>query len=83
MTGRLPDPDIADRRAALRAFWAERRALARDAMAGLDFTGAVHPPRAAAERDWLLRQPRADGGRAARESDEVLEMPPAARRRTR
>jgi hypothetical protein len=80
MSGRLPQPTLSNAQEALTAFWAERRALARAAKSGLDFTGAARPARAATERDWLLGQAAA-GGPAERESSSVLDAPPGRRRR--
>ncbi len=81
MPGRLPDVNAADRRAALDAFWAERRALARAARSGLDFAGAIRPPRAAAERQWLKEQAQMGGPSAEREDASTLESPQGRRRR--
>lgn len=82
MPDRLPDVTALDRRAALAAFWAERRALARAAKVGLDFSGAIRPPRAKEERQWLLDQAAAGGPPAERESRITLPGPQGVRRRT-
>lgn len=66
MPDRLPQTASADARAALTDFWAARRALARAAKAGLDFTGATWPPRAAEERQWLIARATAGGAPADR-----------------
>ena len=66
---------------ALAAFWAERRALARAARAGLDFTGAIRPPRASEEREWLLEQAQAMGPAAERENATTPDAPQGPRRR--
>jgi hypothetical protein len=81
MPDRLPNPGTADPREALKNFWAERRALACAAKAGLDFTGAVRPPRAAEEREWLTEQAIAGGPSVVRENIATLDQPPGPRRR--
>ena len=83
MPGRLPAMSSGDPQEALAAFWAERRALSRAAKVGLDFTGAVRPPRAAVERAWLDAQAAGGGPSAERENAAVLDGPQGRRRRQR
>lgn len=80
---RLANPIVLDTQTALRAFWAERRELARAARLGLDFTGAVRPSRAAEEREWLIQQAPVAGPPSERENDVTLPAPPGPRRRSR
>jgi hypothetical protein len=80
MRQRLPPTDAAPQEA-LAAFWAERRTLARAARAGMEFSGATRPPRAAAERAWLITVAAAGGPPADRESATTLEAPQGRRRR--
>lgn len=75
------DLTLLDPQAALRTFWDERRALARAARAGLDFSGAVRPSRAAPERDWVSAQADAPAPSALRENPVVLDEPPRPQRR--
>jgi len=64
MPDRLPAMTTPDRRAALAAFWAERRALARAAKVGLDFGPGLSSERA-------VTKTRAKNYESARESTTV------------
>lgn len=81
MPTRLPLANASDPERALEAFWEERRAMARAALVGLDWTGAVRPSRAGVERAWLRTKSAAGSAAGPRASSETLDEPQGPRRR--